>query len=124
MSDIPAEAMKAATKTKSAQAEPFAQTPRPAKRKLAGSTDPMVVARLTYAAKAVERSGALQGRRTRRLSARVDPGLLEAAKAKSGIQNDSDLINAALAAIAEPDNFGAWLVAQAGTLPPDFGIDF
>jgi hypothetical protein len=70
----------------------------------------------------MKQSGRLHGRRTKRLSARVDPGLLEAAKAKSGIQNDSDLINAALAVIAQPDNFGAWLIAQAGRLPPDFEL--
>jgi hypothetical protein len=116
--------MKAATRTKATEAEASHRAPQRAKRKLAGSADPLVVAKLTHAVKAMERSGKLHGARSKRLSARVDPGLLDAAKAKTGLQSDSDLINAALAAIAEPDNFGAWLVAQAGTLPPDFEIDF
>jgi hypothetical protein len=37
--------------------------------------------------------------------------------------NASDLINAALAAIATPDDFGLWFAAQAGRLPPDFELD-
>ena len=113
--------MTAAVK-KTGRATALAQ--RRAKTKLVGSADPIVVARLKHALNALETSGRLNGARTKRLSARVDPGLVEAAKAKSGIQNDSDLINAALAAIAEPDDFGAWLVSQAGTLPADFEIDF
>ena len=68
--------------------------------------------------------GKLAGARSRRLSARVDPGLIEAARQKTGIGNDSDLINAALAVIAAPDDFGPWFATQAGRLPPDFELDF
>lgn len=101
-----------------------ASQPHQSHKRLAGTADPMVVARLTHAVKTIAESGRLHGLRSKRLSARVDPGLVEAAKAKSGITNDSELINAALAAIAAPDDFGAWFVTQAGTLPSDFEIDF
>jgi hypothetical protein len=86
--------------------------------------DPIVAARLAHAIDAVKVSGRLSGARSKRVSVRLDPGLVEAAKANSGIENDSDLINAALAAVAAPDDFGPWFVTQAGTLPADFEIDF
>src|SRR5689334_21655168 len=92
--------------------------------KRSAAADPLTTGRIAFAVESIAKSGRLQGARTRRLSARVDPGLIEAAKAATGIDNDSDLINAALAVIAAPDDFGAWLVSQAGTLPPDFEIDF
>jgi hypothetical protein len=88
------------------------------------AADPIVAARLTHAIAALKDSGRLSGARSKRISVRLDPGLVQAAKANSGIQNDSDLINAALATLAAPDDFGAWLVSQAGTLPADFEIDF
>jgi hypothetical protein len=49
--------------------------------------------------------------------------LIEAARQITGIGNDSDLINAALAVIAAPDDFGPWFAAQAGRLPTDFELD-
>jgi hypothetical protein len=57
------------------------------------------------------------------MSARVDPGLVEAARIKTGLYNDSELINAALAVIAAPDDFGPWFAAQAGRLPKDFELE-
>ena len=48
---------------------------------------------------------------------------VEAARRKTGIGNDSDLINAALAVIAAPDDFGPWFAAQAGRLPRDFELE-
>jgi hypothetical protein len=85
--------------------------------------DPIVWARLAFALKALHESGRLAGARTKRLSARVDPGLVKAARAKTGLENDSDLINAALAVIAAPDDFGPWFAAQAGRLPKDFELE-
>ncbi len=65
-------------------------------------------------------AGVLSGARTQRLSARVDPGLVAAARARTGIDSDSELVHAALALLAAPDDFGAWLVSQAGRLPREF----
>jgi hypothetical protein len=67
-------------------------------------------------------SGKLKGSRTERLSARVDPGLIKAARAKTGLGN-SELVNAALAVLAAPDDFGPWFAAQAGRLPKDFELE-
>jgi hypothetical protein len=66
----------------------------------------------------------------KRLVVDIDPALIAEAKAKSGIEDDAQVIAAALVALAAhhvptaPDDFGPWLVSQAGTLPADFEIDF
>jgi hypothetical protein len=96
----------------------------PAKRTATKATvDPIVSAKVRFAYRVLMEGRKLAGARSSRLSARVDPGLIEAARQKTGIENDSDLINAALAVIAAPDDFGAWFAAQAGRLPPDFELD-
>jgi hypothetical protein len=85
--------------------------------------DPVTSARLTFAVQALTDSGKLAGARTTRLSARVDPGLVKAARLKTGLESDADLVNAALAVIAAPDDFGPWFAAQAGRLPKDFELE-
>jgi hypothetical protein len=77
--------------------------------------------RLRHALAELMRAG-LVGPRTTRVSARVSPGLIKAAKKRSGIANDSDLVTAALAMVAASDEFGPWLVQQAGRLPDDFEL--
>jgi len=84
--------------------------------------DPILAARLNFALSTLAGGGKLKGVRSERLSARVDPGLIKAARAKTGFQNDSDLVNAALAVLAAPDDFGPWFVSQAGRLPKDFEL--
>jgi hypothetical protein len=86
--------------------------------------DPIVLARLTFALSVLTQGGQLVGARTKRMSARVDPGLLKAARTKTGLKNDSDLISAALAVIAASDDFGPWFAAQAGRLSKNFKLDF
>jgi hypothetical protein len=93
------------------------------KRAAKRAVDPIVSARLQFAFKVLADGGTLAGARTQRLSARVDPGLMDAARRRTGIGNDSDLVNAALAVIAAPDDFGPWFAAQAGRLPPDFELE-
>jgi hypothetical protein len=85
--------------------------------------DPILAARLNFALSTLADDGKLKGVRSERLSARVDPGLIKAARAKTGFRNDSDLVNAALAVIAAPDDFGPWFVSQAGRLPKDFELE-
>ena len=87
------------------------------------SRDSITSARVKYALAALAANGTLKGYRTERLSARVDPGLIEAARTKTGLNNDSELINAALAVLAAPDDFGPWFVTQAGRLPKDFELE-
>ena len=88
-----------------------------------GAVDPIISAKLAFALKALAEQGKLSGIRTRRMSARVDPGLVKAARMKTGLKTDSELINAALAMIAAPDDFGSWFAAQAGRLPKDFDLE-
>ena len=95
---------------------------KPVARRDSGRT--LAVARIDFAMRALAESGVLSGARSRRLSARIDPGLLQAAKRKSGIENESELVAAALAALAGADDFGPWFAAQAGRLPKDFALDF
>jgi hypothetical protein len=66
--------------------------------------------------------GVLTGSQSRRLSARVDPGLLEAAKQRFGVTNESDVINASLAMAAAPDRFKAWLRDNQDTVTEDFEL--
>ena len=84
--------------------------------------DEILQAKLKSARRSLESRGVLSGSQSKRLSARVDPGLVEEAKRRSGLQSDSELVSAALALMAEGDTFGAWLVAQKGSLPDDFEL--
>jgi hypothetical protein len=86
--------------------------------------DLILSARLNFALSILAENGKLKGVRSERLSARVDPGLIQAARAKTGFKNNSDLVNAALAVLAMPDDFGPWFVSQAGRLPKDFELEF
>jgi hypothetical protein len=79
-------------------------------------------ARLEFAREALVGSGRLTGRRTRKIGARLDPGLVEAAMQRSGIESETALLEAALTLLAEPDDFGVWLVGQRGKLDKDFEL--
>jgi hypothetical protein len=100
------------------------QSPAPRRKPLASNLggDALTNTRLQFAVAELERSASLTGARSQKLSTRVDPGLIEAARRRTGLRSDSDLINAALAVIAAGDDFGAWLVSQAGRLPENFEL--
>lgn len=87
------------------------------------SIDPITSARVDFALSTLAASGKLEGSRSERVSARVDPGLIKAARTKTGLKSDSELVNAALAVLAAPDDFGPWFAAQAGRLPKDFELE-
>lgn len=109
----------------SAREKPPATARQPSRRKTlpgAPGGDTLTNTRLRFAFDELERSGALAGARSKKLSMRVDPGLIEAARRRTGLRSDSDLINAALAMLAAGDDFGAWLVRQSGRLPEDFEL--
>lgn len=80
--------------------------------------------RVSFAVEWLERNGVLAGKRSHKLSARVDPGLLRAARERLGEGSDSEVVNAALAVLAGGDDFGAWLVSRSGRLPGDFELEF
>jgi hypothetical protein len=89
---------------------------------MARTRDKILKARLDFAREALSESGRLTGRRTRRIGARVDPGLIEAAIERTGIASETALLEAALTLLAEPDDFGVWLVSRRGTLDKDFEL--
>jgi hypothetical protein len=64
--------------------------------------------------------GLVTGARSRKVSVRIDPGVMEAAARELGLTNPSDVVNASLALAAAPDRFKAWLRETTDTLPDDF----
>lgn len=95
---------------------------KPVERRQDLGGDTLMATRVRFALAELERAGALAGARSQKLSMRVDPGLIAAARRRTGLRSNSDLINAALAVVAAGDDFGAWLVQQAGRLPEDFEL--
>ncbi|HEY1935995.1 MAG TPA: hypothetical protein VGG99_28650 [Acetobacteraceae bacterium] len=69
-------------------------------------------------------AGKLTGQRSEKISARVDPGVMQAAAARLGLRRDdvSAVVNAALAVAAAPDRFKTWLRTTEDTLPDDFEL--
>jgi len=63
------------------------------------------------------------GKRTHVLSARLDEALVAAAKARTGIESDTELAEFALASLAIGDDYGEWILSQAGRLGGDFELD-
>ena len=47
---------------------------------------------------------------------------MAAAKARTGISSDTELAEYALAAIALGDDYGEWLLSQAGRMDPSFDL--
>ncbi len=66
--------------------------------------------------------GAVTGMRSKKISTRVDPGLMTAAKQRFGLASEADVINASLAVAAAPDQFKAWLRDTQDTLTDDFEL--
>ena len=59
-----------------------------------------------------------------RIGGRVRRGLAAAAKQRSGISSDTELLEYALAKVALEDDFGARLVAREGRIPKDLDLEF
>jgi hypothetical protein len=78
--------------------------------------------RIRHARDVLTRTGVLTGAKDTRVTARVQAGLLEAARRRSGIQKETDLVTAGLALLATQEDFGAWLTGRRGTLTDDFDI--
>jgi hypothetical protein len=50
--------------------------------------------------------------------------LVDAAKARSGIKSDTELLEYAFARVALEDDFGQKLIAREGRVPPDLDLEF
>ena len=66
-----------------------------------------------------EAAGYLGGGKEGRISGRVTAALLDAAKWKSGIESDTELLEYALSKVALEDDYGARLLARRGTVADD-----
>ncbi|HXY99873.1 MAG TPA: hypothetical protein VEI03_07715 [Stellaceae bacterium] len=78
--------------------------------------------RLIFALRKLLESGAATGVSSRKLSVRIDPGVMNAAAKQLGLTNPSDVVNASLALAAAPDRFKIWLRETTDTLPDDFEL--
>ena len=72
---------------------------------------------------AARRSGLLE-QKSGRIGGRVSPVLVEQAKARTGIETDTDLIEFALANVALDDTFAERFKAVRGTVNPDLKLGF
>jgi hypothetical protein len=59
-----------------------------------------------------------------RIAARIRRHLVNAAKARSGIKSDTELLEYALARVALEDDFGQKLIARQGRVPGDVDLEF
>lgn len=72
---------------------------------------------------AAQRSGLLH-EKSGRIGGRVSPALVEKAKARTGIESDTDLIEFALANIALEDKFAETFKAARGKVDPGLKLGF
>jgi hypothetical protein len=59
-----------------------------------------------------------------RIAGRIRKPLIDAARARSGIKSDTELLEYALACVALEDDFGQKLLALKGTVPKDIDLEF
>jgi hypothetical protein len=59
-----------------------------------------------------------------RIAGRIRKQLVNAAKARSGIKSDTELLEYALARVALEDDFGPKLIAREGRVPQDIDLEF
>jgi hypothetical protein len=59
-----------------------------------------------------------------RITGRVSTGLIQQAKARTGIQSDTALIAFALASVALEDNFAEEFSKLEGTINPELDLEF
>ncbi len=72
---------------------------------------------------AAQRSGLLH-EKSGRIGGRISLALVEQAKARTGIETDTDLIEFALANVALEDKFAAKFKAARGKVDPDLKLGF
>lgn len=87
------------------------------------SDDQTITPRRRMILKAARTSGLL-GEKDGRIAGRIPKALVKAAKERSGIQSDSELIEYALATVAMEDDFGRKLLAREGSIPQDIDLEF
>jgi hypothetical protein len=68
--------------------------------------------------------GLLGAEKDTRIAGRVRRALVEAARTRSGLTSDTDLIEYALARVALEDDFGPRLLALKGSVDPEIDLSF
>jgi predicted RNA-binding protein YlqC (UPF0109 family) len=68
-------------------------------------------------------AGLLAGK-SGRIAGRIRKHLVDAAKARSGIKSDTELLEYALARVALEDDFGQKLIAREGRVSRDLDLEF
>ncbi len=71
-----------------------------------------------------ETRGLLRGTRTTIVRGRMPEALVEQARARTGIQSDTDLIEVALANLAVADDYPEWLLSQRASVSQDLDLEF
>ena len=61
---------------------------------------------------------------TSRIAGRIRKPLIDAARARSGISSDTELLEYALACVALEDDFGRKLLARRGRVSKDIDLEF
>jgi hypothetical protein len=84
------------------------------------SSDKRALLRRTQLAAMATVVGVDTAKKDARIGGRISRKLVRIAKRKTGITSDSALIEAGLLNLATEDDFGRWLVDQAGRLDKDF----
>ena len=87
------------------------------------ATSALALLRRAAVSTAAHSAGLLDGQ-TSRIQGRITRSLLAAAKARSGISSDTELLEYALARVAIEDDFGAKLLARKGSVPADLDLEF
>jgi hypothetical protein len=95
----------------------------PSPKRKEPETEAPAVLRRRAVLDAVRNYGFLDGESTR-IGARVRRKLLEAAKSRSGLSSDTEVLEYALAVVALEDDFGAKLIARTGTISRDIDLEF
>jgi hypothetical protein len=68
--------------------------------------------------------GLLKGTRTELIRGRMPKALVAKAKARSGVESDTKLIEIALANLAVADEYPTWLLSQQGSISKDLDLEF
>jgi hypothetical protein len=96
----------------------------PAKRTAAKAAKKPEGNRRRKAVLATARDAGLLVGESSRIAARIRKPLLEAARAQSGINSDTELLEYALACVALEDDFGEKFLALKGSVPKDIDLEF
>jgi hypothetical protein len=80
-------------------------------------------ARIQAVMRGAEKAGLLR-EKDGRITGRVSTGLIKEAKARTGIQSDTELIAFALANVALQDNFAEEFSKLEGTISPELDLEF